>query len=158
MRGVGSHSQRDARKKNGNLGTGFADRAGDHAARNVGHHQGWKGKMGGLRTRPAKSLWTTVNLCCLKATKCAVSVTAPQEAVNRQGVWKDPSRQCWAALDRPCVPAPSPVSKDPKQVPKGHLHTPGRICSKATWFVEEDLRCVVVLMGRCRGGRGGKCR
>ena len=30
--------------------------------------------------------------------------------------------------------------------------------SKATWFVEEDLRFMVVLMGRCREGRGGKRR
>ena len=94
---MGSHNQRDAREKNGNLGAGFADRGGDHAARNGGHHQGWKGKMGSLRTRPAKAHWTIVNLCCFKATKCIVFVTAAT-VTCQQGVWKDPSRQYLAAL------------------------------------------------------------
>lgn len=95
---MGSHSQRDAREKNGNLGAGFADRGGDHAVRNRGHHQGWKGKMGSLRSRPAKAHWTTVNLCCFKATKCIVFVTAAAGSCHQEGVWKDPSRQYLAAL------------------------------------------------------------
>lgn len=114
VRGMGSHSQRDARKKNGNLNAGFADRGGDHAARNVGHHQGWKGKMGGLRTQPAKSLWTIVNLCCLKATKCVVSVTAATGSCHQARSLERPFQAVLgcSGVD-PASPPPSPVSKDP---------------------------------------------
>lgn len=113
-----------------------------------GRHQGWEGRMGSLRTRPAEAHWTIVNLCCFKATKCIAFVTAAAGSCQQA---RSLERRFQAVLGCSRVDPASPTQPSFKRPPH---KSPGIICT----LPGESLKSNLVCGGRLEvhGGSDGK--